>query len=414
MDTVFKSGIKASNSIKSNLIKNNFKVDEKQVENSIKQFLKDSVPEEINCLINGVKNTEVVKRIADILKDNTGKDVSTSFLNDLLINFEDYVEFIPVHVGISPTNPCGLISLENVAKIRLMRKGYSEEQADLVIQANIEKLGSNLSIVSSLLKNESMYNSDLLFNDSSFKNSDITNTILSECIDLTFNNLNLKTNLSAIYKKLYSPIGEVSLAYYKTVGSSLVEITTQEVRDKIDKEINPPEPSLFGIGFLDISFSLEDSFYEKYKLEDYTSVSNYNFRMFDENLIIISQNNIDKFYCDKNNLYMNDSVIPINQDLDQNYINTYSRNNFTSILSSNGNDSELVSQVSINQNSIMNNVYDNFFKIFEKDISADFYFQEFQIDRNNLSIVLNKSKFNNLDLFNLEIAKQNLKEKLNV
>lgn len=417
--TVLKNTDVVSSNIRKKLLDPKYRIDkekvkEKDVEIALKQFLENSVPEEINCVFSGIRNSDLIKRLENLLNKDE-KKVNKQFILDLMTDLPDYVDFVPITLdqNINLNNPCGLISLDNVAKIKLLRKGYTEQEANAAIQENIARMGDKLNTISSILQDRSLYNSDLLLNDPNYENSEITKTIINNSIDFLFDSLNIKNNTFSLYKRDLKPTGDICLAYFYILKDIIQSyISFREMSSKITSKISPPgtTPNGFDISNYFLEETFQDSFYDRFLKGVRNLISRYNI-VYNGDIITVSYNNENIAYCNKYDLFINDSAISIDDELDRNYIETYSRNNLEQIFTSNNNDPELLQSFNLNNEFIINSVYANLFNYLEKNISKDFYFEEFNsqtIDN------LKKYKFYNSDFFDIENSKQKLKEKINV
>jgi hypothetical protein len=400
---LYKTGIEPTLKLGKLIADEGLDVEVSKVEEIYKDIEKKFLPEELDCLYKGIKSSSAIDLIKNIIKTILEKDPEPELTQVIVDNIPDLFEAVPIAANDpsqpNPVNPCGLISLENIAKLRLMRRGYTEEEAQQILDQKAEETKNKLQIVAELLTNAS-----LLKEAVDVGNSDITKTVVNNAIDLLFNSLNTNKTSIVPLSTILSVTGDACLAYYYITNISLPD----EIKEKFEYETKPM--SLPGDA---LAILFNPNFYQRYNLP-IQKIDNYSVQYSSNSVINFILNNESKFTCTKYKLI--DSVQPSNSiDLKYNieniYIENNERNDVSDIIQSQNNPL-LYQYISVDTESMFVNSYLNVSKYIQQDLDKLFYFQEYYID--NINSELNKKKYINTDYLSIENDKQELKDKLNV
>jgi hypothetical protein len=404
---LYKTGIEPALKLGKLIADEGLDVEVSKVEEIYKDIEKKFLPEELDCLYKGIKSSSGIDLIKNIIKSVLGKDPEPELTQVIVDNIPDLFEAVPVAANDpsqpNPINPCGLISLENIAKLRLMRRGYTEEEAEQILAQKAEETKNKLQTVAELLTNAS-----LLKETVDTGNAQITKTVVNNSIDLLFSSLNINNTSVVPLTTILSITGDACIAYYYINNMPLPDALPQDIKDKFKYEINPM--SLPGDA---LAFLLNPNFYKRYDLP-IQKIDSYSIQYNNNSVISFILNNQIKFTCTKYKLI--DTVQPANSiDLKYNieniYIENNERNDISDIIQSQNNPL-LYQYISVDTQSMFTDSYLNVLKYIQQDLDKLFYFQEYYID--NTDSELNKKKYINTDYLSIEDRKQALKDKLNV
>jgi len=424
------------------------------------------MPDELECLLKGFKSTAVYQFLIDLFKDHTGHDVTTGDIDTLFQDIAVVVDLVPyTPVGIE-NNPCGLISMEAVARMRLRQQGLSEQQITDRMNLVIQESQGKLQTITDFLRNlpsspPDLDNVNILDengNTIANGNAPIVSAVINTSLDLIFNSIgyNQQAVQSILDTILVHPLGEICLAYYWTnwgsageaaiprslpidqfeEGNSIDEIISQEtvtlgdysltnplsnstfsaLLAKINQQINKNDFNLISFVLDSLVVGGSERFYDKYNLQTKAKFKGYSINYEENGDINITSNNVKKFsikhsyFTDIENNVVTNIVY---EDIDVNYLSLVNRNDISEVLRTYNSPKLFSENITVLENEperIFKDIYDNIFSYMEQSMSTEFFFQEFfRLPGDSL----HKEDFSKIDYFNVEEIIQNIKEKIN-
>lgn len=393
-------------------------VTREELKKALNDAFKNMTPSMIQCLISGFKNTEIVKFVNDIFKatsstatDQTFGSKTENVISDILDDIPDFIDVIPAQYDLIPVDACGVVSIEDVTRSQLIRQGYTEEQANNIIDQTIIDGRESLQTIVDFIK-ENPFNfdqSDPVFSN----NSIIVSSIVNKSLDNIFNGIDItRISSNVVYRNiLLNPIGELIIAYYDQFKENIdVSNIPQQILDYFSKQIKPidllyySDPSFF-------SSNSNENFYTKYgsnfSTDNFTIKYNTN-----GNIDIFS--GIDKiFSIEKDNLTDIELSKQIHINYDNNilqYLQITDRNDISKIIQQN-NDQLLKNYFNLDVEKISNQIFNNINLFLEQNLEDKFYMEQYHNEQLN---ILNKTKFSNFDYFNIDSVKNRIREKINV
>lgn len=369
--------------------------------------IENLTPDEIECLLNGVMSSNVVKFLIDLFKSLFGKDIDeieTVFLFD---GFKDVVDVSFASSDLAPINPCGNLSLEALARIKLKNEGKTEQEIEDTIQTTISQNFETLTKLSDILQNISQL---ISFPEDS-PNAEITKTIINNSIDSFFKSLDQiqVSNRSILKNILLSLTGETICAVYKTENANIKNVTLpDEIKNILDKQINflPQNNSMLNFSNPLFFFSdINENFYSKY-LMNYSGPSSPTIDYNDLNEINIYSGNDQLFSIRKFSISdkINDISIPLELQNITDYVGMTQRDNVYNLFQDNND--KLSDYFNIDLETTYIQLYKQFSEFLLKDLLTTFYFQEYsEFNKTNQ----NKKDFINLDYLEVIPEKENLK-----
>lgn len=192
------------------------------------------LPDELECLLRGFRSTKVVQFLIDLFKEHTGHDISSKVVNTIFENINYVVDLIPFTPDTIENNPCGLISIEGIARARLRQQGFTEEQINqkmnFAIQESRGKLDTIVQFLQQLpgeeidLDQATAYDEDgnPIYDENGNPqingNSPIVTAVINSSLHLIFDSLNVNQHASQLIlnRILVNTLGELCLAYYWT------------------------------------------------------------------------------------------------------------------------------------------------------------------------------------------------------
>ncbi len=400
-----KMGLKAGKNtllyLENKIKKNNLTIDKDEFNIYMEQALKNVPPEEFECLLSGFKSTNLIRFLTDLFNSMFDTNTDVSIIHDIFDEIDEIIDIIPGTIDLLPADPCGVISLESLARIRLRREGKTEEEINNIIENVILEGREQLDAIVGLLQNNP-FKLDPGFSE----RSDIANTIIVSSIDNIFNGIeSIRAASETILKRiLIKSLGEINIAFYWISTGQYNIPNIESIKESLELQIKPLTLSNFNL--------FDENFYNKYELNNEIKVSNFIVK-YDLNDEISVYSGDDKiFTIKKTNIIDLEKQINLtieNQDILQ-YIETTPRAEFSSLFLENNNPL-LASYFNLDAQEILSSVYKNLTKFVQENLGINFYFEQFnRLD--NLSP--NKTKFSNIDYFDILNAKEEIKEKLNV
>jgi hypothetical protein len=367
------------------------------------------VPEQIDCLFNGFISSDIIKALMDLFNSQSSEQVNETKIINIFKDTDQIIEIVPGLSDLLPATPCGQISLEGVARLKLKNEGKTPEEIDNIIQTTINESNGKLQEIARILNNVKFDLIDLNL----IQNSPITNTLLLKGIDSLFNSLNgvQKTTESIFKNILLNPYGDLICAFYflESPGAKIAF----NLSDSIDKTLNL-QVDQFNQNIFDDPISLflvgTENFNSRY-LSGFERLSKFTFKYLNDNSIDILSDNELIFKISKTSI--SDQINQINIPYEFPEINDYvglTQRNDTTLIFKEQNNILLQNYFNIDEESTAKTIYDFFTNYIDSDIGRTFYFQEY--NQNNSKE--NKINFSKLDYFNFEKEKQDLKDKLGI
>lgn len=394
--------------------------------------LKRLAPDELECLLNGFISSDVVQFLIELFKDHTGHDITSREVEGIFENIDEIVDLAPYTPVTIDNNDCGLISLESVARMRLRREGFTEQQITDKMNLAIQESEGRLTTITNFLRALPAPPPDmdavsfLDDNGNEYRNAPIAVAVINKSVDLMFDSINVNSTYvaSLLNKLLVYSLGELCLGYYwvnwgdgidnsASVGDELFTnpITNTEIIAKINTEFKPLE-----LSDIILNSIIDRNFYSRY-LEDSNRkrFSGFFIDVTEEGNIFIKDIESDRFsligstftdLSDGTTQVMDYSNIPTE------YILTTNRNDILGVLRTYNNEklfSNMIIPTQSESDNILSNIYSNVYTFIDENMAKEFFFQEFV----NNEEELNKEKFALKDFLNIEEAKQRLKDNIN-
>lgn len=201
-----------------------FDITDKEMQEYATKAVSRLTPSELDCLLNGFMSSDVVKFLMELFKDHTGHDATTNIIDIIFKDIDEVVDLVPYTPTTIDNNDCGLVSIESIARMRLRRDGFTEQQITDKMNIAIQESNGKLTKIVNFLQQLPNSPPDLTavsFQDSNgntYHNSPIVSTVVNTSLDLIFSPI--ETNqvyvVSLLNKLLVNPFGEMCLAYYWT------------------------------------------------------------------------------------------------------------------------------------------------------------------------------------------------------
>lgn len=368
-------------------------------------------PDEISCLVKGFLSTKLIQFLTDLFNSLfTDSKTSETQIVNIFSDISEVIDIIPGDISNIPTTPCGNISFETIAFIKLIREGKTEEEAHNIINNTIVESGQRLNNIKTFLTS-----TPYQVNNLDIPNADIVNVVLSKSIDTMFDSIGSIVS-SSMYSlnNILKPIGEVCCAvYWQDDAIKDKFLIPETIRTYITSQIS--DPLLTNNDFFTNPINLlvnNNNLFEKYNLGNrFNKNSHFTLKYGNNEINIYNKTDViykitKSYIIDiKNNLSLS-----INNTGLQDYISSVSRDN-VSVLLTQLNNNLLSRYFLLPIENIANNIYSNTNIFLELDIINNFYFQEYN---NTQNIDNNKKLFIELDYFNLKDIKIRIKGKLNV
>lgn len=423
-----------------------FQITDKEMKEYVNKAIQRLAPDELECLLNGFISTSVVQFLIELFKDHTGQDATSSDIRKVFEDINVVVDLIPYTPESIPLNPCGLISLDAIARIRLRRQGISDEEIDnrmnLVIQESQGKLQTIVDFLQQLPATPPNFDNIIILDDDGniilnqngipVTNSPITTAVINSSIDLIFNSIGATQEGTQLIldKILVHPLGELCIAYYWTNWFSPVQddiITVGEssgenpldrtdllpIKNKIEIQLSPQTNETYNLDVF--SMFSELPFYLKYSLVDRSKFEGYKISIETNGTLRVYEKDNEKFNLIGSSFtdIEHNLVVPvIFEKTPMQYRAVTNRNNLLEVLKTYNSSQLFTDTVSpvLNQNEqIYRNLYSNMFSYMDSTIAKQFFFQEFHYP----AVLLNKKKFSKLNYFDIPKTIRKLKEEIN-
>ena len=424
-----------------------FEITDKEMKEYANKAIKRLAPDELECLLHGFMSTSVVEFLIELFKDHTGHDVSSSVVRTIFEDISEVVDLVPYTPEAVPLNPCGLVSLDAIARLRLRRQGLTEQEIsdrmNLVIQESQGKLQTIVDFLQQLPSSPPDLDDVILFDEDGntvlnqngvpVTNSPITTAVVNTSIDLIFNSIKSTEEGTQLIldKILVHPLGELCIAYYWTNWFSPVidnSITVGEtsgpnplaredltaIKTKIESQLEE-QPNILDFTLDVFSLFGGDPFYKKYNLSSRSKFEGYSISIENNGFIRIFEKDVERFSLIGSTFKDVDRNLNIPITFDKTplqYRTVTNRNNLQEVLKLYNSPQLFTDTVSpvLNQNEqIYRNLYSIMFEYMDSTIAKQFFFQEFHYP----AVLLNKKNFSKLNYFDIPKTIQELKEKIN-
>lgn len=447
-----------------------FDITDTEMKEYANKAIKRLTPNELECLLKGFMSSDLVQFLIELFKDHTGHDITSREIEGIFEDIDGVVDLVPYTPTTIDNNECGLISLESVARMRLRREGFTEQQITDRMNFAIQESRGRLTTITNFLRALPAPPTDMdavSFRDDTgteYRNAPIAVAVINKSIDLMFDAIDVNSAYvtSLLNKLLVYSLGELCLGYYwvnwgdgvgdnsATAGDELFQnpITNTEILTKINNELRPMEAYE-----IILTQNGTPNFYTKYltNLEERrlvprrlnldnpdagpepesTSDSNIDEQSFEsssrerfggfviditeEGTIVIRDGGADRFKLVGSNFTdLSDGTIQVMDysGIPTEYILTTNRNDILDILKLYNTEklfSDMALPVQDEADNILFNIYSNVYSFIDESMAKEFFFEEFAANED----VLNKEDFANTDFLNIEVAKQRLKDNIN-